>query len=367
MVAIQYINILKEDKKYYIYFDTEKGSYHHEISQEHVNLLQAILEKQTAPLFHDKGQASNEYYCLSYDQGELVSNIVFNGDRSQVQWIGGLIKALNNNYSLFIAKDLLSLDYDPNDDHEQFVQEIIAEEQRYLHSGNVKDAYYDMKQALVDGRYEEAALLRDKLQELKSHLRDQNIQDPQIIKQRWRELLMTSRLSKSLEEIQEVSYQCCMLGKQFLQEGENIAFYFATKNEVDLSLLKKEALYLGKTVLFPKVISSEEIVFCPYEKDSVLDVGSFQIMEPQAPPFSGRIDVVFVPGLAFSKAGERLGHGLGYYDRFLGNCQNLLKIGVCYHEAFLEDIPAEEHDVTMDYVLTEKGIHAISWIKKPLI
>ena len=68
-------------------------------------------------------------------------------------------------------------------------------------------------------------------------------------------------------------------------------------------------------------------------------------------------DVVVVPGLAFTAAGERLGQGGGWYDRYLAQVRaDCATIGVCFAEQILDTLPVEAHDVTMDHIVTERGI-----------
>ncbi|EQC46862.1 5-formyltetrahydrofolate cyclo-ligase [Bacteriovorax sp. Seq25_V] len=64
-------------------------------------------------------------------------------------------------------------------------------------------------------------------------------------------------------------------------------------------------------------------------------------------------EILLIPGLAFSRDGARLGRGKGYYDRYLEN-KNLIKIGICFHEQLVDEVPMEETDVKMDFVITDK-------------
>jgi 5-formyltetrahydrofolate cyclo-ligase len=67
-------------------------------------------------------------------------------------------------------------------------------------------------------------------------------------------------------------------------------------------------------------------------------------------------DVVIVPGLAFTTAGDRLGQGGGWYDRFLSAVRpDCVSIGVCFSEQLLEALPLEDHHVIMDNVVTDRG------------
>ena len=68
-------------------------------------------------------------------------------------------------------------------------------------------------------------------------------------------------------------------------------------------------------------------------------------------------DLVVVPGLAFTAAGERLGQGGGWYDRYLAQVRDdCTMIGVCFAEQILDTLPVEAHDVTMDRIVTERGV-----------
>ncbi len=68
------------------------------------------------------------------------------------------------------------------------------------------------------------------------------------------------------------------------------------------------------------------------------------------------LDLIIVPGLAFSKNGDRLGMGGGYYDRFLAEVA-APKIGLVCEQLLLDSIPSTDHDVTMDWVATEATVY----------
>jgi 5-formyltetrahydrofolate cyclo-ligase len=67
-------------------------------------------------------------------------------------------------------------------------------------------------------------------------------------------------------------------------------------------------------------------------------------------------DVVIVPGLAFTPAGDRLGQGGGWYDRFLSAVRpDCVSVGVCFVDQLVDSLPVEAHDVAVDHVVTELG------------
>lgn len=80
-----------------------------------------------------------------------------------------------------------------------------------------------------------------------------------------------------------------------------------------------------------------------------------EILGPKQQATSVKPDVVIIPGLGFGLKGERLGRGKGYYDRFLASSESI-KIGVCFESQVLNNIPVEEHDIKMDYLVTDRVI-----------
>lgn len=69
------------------------------------------------------------------------------------------------------------------------------------------------------------------------------------------------------------------------------------------------------------------------------------------------IDLVVVPGVAFTVGGQRLGQGGGWYDRFLSQLRNdATAVGVCFEPQLVDALPVESHDVVLDLVVTEAGV-----------
>jgi len=76
---------------------------------------------------------------------------------------------------------------------------------------------------------------------------------------------------------------------------------------------------------------------------------------------SKQIDVVFIPLLAFDQAGNRVGYGKGFYDKFLTNCKpEILKIGLSFFEAETIISDVFENDVNLDYCVTPQHIYNFS-------
>jgi 5-formyltetrahydrofolate cyclo-ligase len=92
---------------------------------------------------------------------------------------------------------------------------------------------------------------------------------------------------------------------------------------------------------------------------AVLVQSTFNVPEPighEIPVRPENIQAVVVPMLGFDSEGNRLGYGAGYYDRFLQRYPHPKKIGIAFSCQQVESIPADENDIMMDCIITEKGI-----------
>jgi 5-formyltetrahydrofolate cyclo-ligase len=68
----------------------------------------------------------------------------------------------------------------------------------------------------------------------------------------------------------------------------------------------------------------------------------------------GPLDLVLVPGIAFTRAGARMGRGFGFFDRFLAHrAAGAIKIGIAFNFQIVESLPLEPHDVKLDLVVTD--------------
>lgn len=134
-----------------------------------------------------------------------------------------------------------------------------------------------------------------------------------------------------------------------------VAFFCALPDELatEAALARWSA---AKRVVVPRVMG-EEMQFCDYDP-AALGAGAFGIAEPGRAAVAcdpADIDIVVVPGTAFTRDGARMGRGRGYYDKYLSQPGfRAVKVGVCYVHQLVGSLPVEPHDVTMDYVITNE-------------
>ncbi len=140
-----------------------------------------------------------------------------------------------------------------------------------------------------------------------------------------------------------------------IKVSKYILLYYPHKNEVNTLPVIQKLLKEGKSVLLPKV-QGKDIIPIKINNLFQLKKGYAGIKEPEGEAVSPeKIDVVIVPGVAFDRKGHRLGYGKGYYDRFLLKTK-AKKIGLAYDFQIVQEIPAEEHDVPLDLIITPTQI-----------
>jgi len=138
--------------------------------------------------------------------------------------------------------------------------------------------------------------------------------------------------------------------------ARSVLFYSPIAGELDLTPLIQTALEAGKVVLLPrydaKAGSYEAVRVAGLKADCA--PGKFGIAEPGAhcPAYPLKsLDLALAPGLGFDLAGRRLGRGRGFYDRLLAQVAGA-KCGVAFDQQIVGEIPAEGHDVPVDFILT---------------
>ena len=193
-----------------------------------------------------------------------------------------------------------------------------------------------------------------------------------------------ARFSEALKE-EVVGLECWRSAKE-------VMLFFSLPDEVDMLPLIRAALAEQKRIYLPRVIATqvsrgadvcevaegntlamrgtlpkmstlpagntvrcEEMILEVRElATGQLALGQWGIWEPtdEAPLLSdySRLDLVVVPGVAFSSDGKRLGRGKSFYDRFLPLVPRAAFVGVCYPCQVVEQIPADPWDIGMDIV-----------------
>ena len=164
--------------------------------------------------------------------------------------------------------------------------------------------------------------------------------------------LATRALSQEECQAQSESVVQHLLDILAQRQPRVVALFAPLPDEVQIGELGKQ---LGCRVVLPRV-EGVDMEFYDYASSS-LEQGAFGIMEPQGGEAcrADEIDLMVVPGVAFTASGDRLGRGKGYYDKYLSREGfRAYCVGVCYAHQLLEQLPTEPHDKQMDMVVSGK-------------
>ena len=179
-------------------------------------------------------------------------------------------------------------------------------------------------------------------------------------KSKLRQFYLKKRQSLTPFEKDEKSYKICNRINNIPQiENKNvIACYLSVNNEPDTREIIGHFLKAKKNIVIPAFFEKlRQYKFVKLSSLNNLKIGPYQIPQPSKllPVDSIKIDLVLLPGLAFSEDGPRLGYGKGVYDRLLADT-DALKIGVAYDFQVIDHFESETHDIKVDLIATENRI-----------
>ena len=177
---------------------------------------------------------------------------------------------------------------------------------------------------------------------MKSELRKQVLQEMKVLPREQKQFIdqaLTERL----------------LHHPFYQEAKVIASYLSFPHEFQTQELIEQALKDGKKVLIPKTYPKGRMDFVVYNPQQLVKT-SFGLLEPQGDlevVDASQIDLIHVPGLAFTTEGYRIGYGGGYYDRYLEHFSGHTLSTVYPYQ--IQNFISEKHDIPVEEVLIDEG------------
>ena len=151
-----------------------------------------------------------------------------------------------------------------------------------------------------------------------------------------------------------------LINSDLFSNADTVFLYASDKKEVSTENIALEAERIGKKTAYP-FCENKNGEMCFYLSNrNELKKGMYGISEPDTQnakkAYFTEKSLCIVPGVAFSKRGERLGRGKGYYDRFLSEFKGKT-VALSFEETLCENTPTEEHDVKINYLVTEKMIY----------
>ena len=177
---------------------------------------------------------------------------------------------------------------------------------------------------------------------MKSELRKQVLQEMKALPREQKQAIDQALIERLLQH-------------PFYQEAKVIATYLSFPHEFQTHGLIEQALKDGKKVLIPKTYPKGRMDFVLYDPQQLVKT-SFGLLEPQGDlevVEPSQIDLIHVPGLAFTREGYRIGYGGGYYDLYLEHFtgHTMSTIYPCQ----VQEFNFENHDIPVQEVLTYEG------------
>lgn len=164
------------------------------------------------------------------------------------------------------------------------------------------------------------------------------------------------QLKRAMTE-EQINAASAKLGELFAgtaqyQNARTIYGYLPYNQEVRTVPMLERAIQDGKRVAVPKVYG-DDMKFIYMDDLSQVALGYAGIPEPMAdgPVADDPTALVLMPGMAFTKNGDRMGYGGGFYDKFLAAEPNHPTVALCYAFQMVESLPTEEYDIPVDCVL----------------
>lgn len=173
---------------------------------------------------------------------------------------------------------------------------------------------------------------------------------------------------KDQEHKDELSREICarFMALPEYQRARTAMFYVDVRTEVRTRQDLATALAHGKTIVVPWCNDQGELELFWLESMEDLALGMYKILEPK-PELRHlperqvdvkSLDIVMVPGVAFTREGARMGHGKGYYDKLLEHARpDAPLVALAFECQLFPEIPTQSHDVFMDKIITEKGVY----------
>lgn len=174
------------------------------------------------------------------------------------------------------------------------------------------------------------------------------------------------RVERACQEPGRVTDRSLKIAERVVQMPEFqragvVGAYLALPGEVEVHRIMGAALRAGKRVAVPARRLDGEYMPAWWGPDEPLTRGHFGVMQPVLPQWARpeSFGLMVIPGVAFTRTGDRLGHGRGYYDRMLARLgpRVVFRVGVAFEWQLAGGWPVSPDDVGMDAVVTEAALY----------
>ncbi|MGP1470982.1 MAG: 5-formyltetrahydrofolate cyclo-ligase [Schwartzia sp. (in: firmicutes)] len=170
-------------------------------------------------------------------------------------------------------------------------------------------------------------------------------------------------LRRNLSSAQRTRYSAAirerLQGEAVFLTARHVFAYVSMEDEVHTEAILRGLIERGQAVSIPYIVGKRRMEAAELSRMEDLEEGAYGIrtikpavrhrVDPET------IDLILVPGVAFSPTGQRLGMGGGFYDAFLPRAAKAIRLALAYSCQIFPILPTVEHDVGVHRVLTEEG------------
>jgi len=151
-----------------------------------------------------------------------------------------------------------------------------------------------------------------------------------------------------------------LIRKHFHKKKIIIAGYYPSNYEVNVLQFLEQASKKNFRITLPVIKPLNQMSFKLWAFEDPLYVNKFGMLEPKNSKANIIPDLIMVPIVAFDNHLNRIGYGKGFYDRSLSKIKkikkNIISLGIAYSFQKCKQIPVNNNDFRLDYIITEKGI-----------
>lgn len=168
-----------------------------------------------------------------------------------------------------------------------------------------------------------------------------------------KELRNQAKLHTLDDFMQEDKLSCdALLQSHAYKTADRVFAFMPLDSEVNIKAILEHCI-ADKHLALPVCNEDTSLSFYEVEQLDALSLGRHGILAPETTQVAvpTEKDILIVPALAYTRTGDRLGRGKGYYDRYLSTYPTILSIGMCRTYQLLQSIPTEAWDIRVSKVL----------------
>lgn len=166
-------------------------------------------------------------------------------------------------------------------------------------------------------------------------------------------------LPKDKKAIYDKEISKKIICSDYFKKAEQVLVFASTDEEFDTRYIIERCRMEHKRVFYPLCLDNDgNMEFLKADSLGDLEIGNYKLLEPKktCKPYKPKEnDIAIIPALSVDKNFNRIGYGKGYYDRFLKDF-NGISICPCYSEMFTDTLPADENDIKVSIIVTDKEV-----------